>query len=308
MNMSLLIIEQILEMFCMIAVGFVLVRTKTLKKDTAEHLSKIALNVVLPCVIINTFQISYQEEVLQGLVFAFALAILFNLILIFVPHALKKPFNLSVVEQASLSYPNSGEILVPLVVSILSKEMRIYCCAFLIVQICLIFTHGEMLISKDTRLHLNKMIRNKNVIAILVALCIFIFQIPLPTVLTNVLDSFSGMLSPACMLAIGMSIGDCKLKEIFADKRNYLICFLRLLVLPLFVLFLIKISPIDTIMKQAKDIAFIVFLATASSTSSTITNMALCYKVDVERASSINIMSVLFLILTLPLMAILYYS
>ena len=108
MNMSLLIVEQILKMFCMIAVGFVLVRSKTFKKETAEHLSKIALTVVLPCVIINTFQITYNDTVFHGLIFAFVLAVVFNLILILVPHILRKPLHLSTVEEASLSYPNSG--------------------------------------------------------------------------------------------------------------------------------------------------------------------------------------------------------
>lgn len=59
-------------------------------------------------------------------------------------------------------------------------------------------------------------------------------------------------------------------------------------------------------MEHAKDIALVVFMATASSTSATITNLAYCYKKEEQRAGMINVMSVLFLAFTLPLMVMLY--
>jgi predicted permease len=60
------------------------------------------------------------------------------------------------------------------------------------------------------------------------------------------------------------------------------------------------------IMEHAKNIVLIVFMATASSTSTTVTNMAYYYEVDEQQASFINIMSVLFLVITLPVMIRLY--
>lgn len=119
--------------------------------------------------------------------------------------------------------------MIPLVVSVLSKEMQIYCCAFLIVQIFFLFTHGDLLISGQTKLRFKTILSNKNVIAIVIALIIFIFKIPIPGVVSGVLDSLSETLAPMCMLAIGISIGNCNLKEIFSNKRIYLICFLRLI-------------------------------------------------------------------------------
>ncbi len=305
MQVSLLIAKEVIEMFCMIAVGVTLVRTKILNREAGTYLSQIALNVILPCVIINIFQVKYTAEIKNGLISAFILAVASHVVLIFLPYILKRCLKLSAIEQASLSYPNSGEILIPLVISILSKEMQVYCCAFLIVQIILIFTHGECLISGQNKLRFKSILKNKNVIAIIVALIIFCFRIPLPSVVTGVLDSFSGMLAPTCMLAIGISIGTCNFKDIFAEKRTYLICFLRLIVMPVFILTIIKISHIVNIFD--KEIILVVFMATASSVSATVTNMAYCYEREERKASAINVMSVLFLIVTLPLLVGLYY-
>lgn len=138
--------------------------------------------------------------------------------------------------------------------------------------------------------------------------CNYTFCVSSPTagIVTGVVDSFSEMMASACMLAIGISIGKCSIKEIFSDKRTYLICFFRLLGIPLFILLFIKISGIVHMMEHAKDIALVVFMATASSTSATITNLAYCYKKEEQRAGMINVMSVLFLAFTLPLMVMLY--
>lgn len=301
-----LITQKIFYMFTMIIVGIILIKIGTLQKEAGTYLSKIALKVLLPCTIINAFQIEYRDEIRNGLVLAFILAIVFNLILIILPQILKKWLELSVMEQASLSYPNSGEILIPLVVSALSKEMQIYCCAFMIVQLFFIFTHGELLISGQSHLPFKRIFGNVNMIAIGIAMFLFFCEISLPSVATSVIDSFSGMLAPTCMLAIGISVGTCNLKQIFADKRAYIVCFFRLIIMPLFILLLIKTSGVTNVMENAKEIVLVVFMATASSVSATVTNMAYSYKKEEQRASVINIMSVMFLAVTLPLMVMVY--
>lgn len=304
--MFFLITKQIISMFIMIAVGIVLNKTGILPKEAGTYLSKVALKVLLPCAILNAFQIEFRDEIRNGLILAFVLAIVFNVILIVVPQILKKWLKLSVIEQVSLSYPNSGEILIPLVVSVLSKELQVYCCAFMIVQLFFIFTHGEMLISGQSKLHIRHILGNVNMIAIGIALFLFFLKIQLPVVAVTVVNSFSEMLAPTCMLAIGVSVGTCNLKHIWGDKRTYMDCFLRLICMPFIILMLIKISGVGNIMEGAKEIILVSFMATASSVSATITNMAYTYQKEEQKASVINVMSVLFLVLTLPIMVMLY--
>lgn len=261
--------------------------------------------MILPCTIVNAFQIEYSREILNGLILAFAAAVIFHILLLGLPYVLRRKMNLSPVEQASLSYPNCGEILIPLVVSVLSQEMQIYCCAFLIVQICFLFTHGMTLISGQKGFAIKLILKNVNVIAIVIGLIIFLLDIRIPAIIKNSIDSFAGMVAPVCMLVIGIAISGSKLKDML-KVRNFGLCLIRLIIMPLGCLLLIKMSHAADLIEGGKEILLIVFMATASSPAATVANMAQKYDKNSKEASMINVLSVLLLIITLPLMVMLY--
>ena len=56
MHMSLLLMEQILELFLMILMGFIIVKAGIVTDEDSKVLSKIVLYLIIPCVIINAFQ------------------------------------------------------------------------------------------------------------------------------------------------------------------------------------------------------------------------------------------------------------
>ena len=306
MELSLLIVRQIFSMFLMLLVGVSLVKFRIVEQKAGSSLSKIVLYVVLPCTIICTFQNAQQYEMKAELIFVFVVAICCNVLLILLPYPIKKLLKLTAVEQASLSYPNCGEILIPLVVAVLSEEFSVYCCAFMIVQICFLFTHGVGLLSGQRKVKIKSILLNPNVIAIVLAFAMFFLRIRLPLFLNEAIEGFKGMLLPACMLVIGIAIGNSDLKLILSNKRNYLICLLRLIVMPLIVLLIIKVSGLVYVMENAKNVILIVFMATASSSAATVANIAQSFNNDAQNAGIINVMSILFLIITLPIMVIVY--
>lgn len=306
MELSLLIVRQIISMFLMLLVGVALVKFRIVEQKAGSYLSKIVLYVVLPCTIICTFQKAQQYEMKNELIFVFIIAICCNLLLILLPYPIRRLLKLTAVEQASLSYPNCGEILIPLVVAVLSEEMSVYCCAFMIVQIFFLFTHGVGLLGGQGKMNLKAIFKNPNVIAMVLAFLMFAFRVRMPEFLYDTVEGFQGMLLPACMLVIGIAIGNSDLKFVLSNKRNYLICFIRLIAMPIIVLLLIKLSGVAYVMDGAKNIILIVFMATASSSAATVANIAQSYNNDAQNAGIINVMSILFLIITLPIMVILY--
>lgn len=305
MELSILIAQQIATMLLMITVGVILVKLQIINKEAGKSLSEIVLSVILPCTIINAFQIEYSREVLNGLILAFAAAIIFHILLLGLPYALRRTMKLSEVEHASLSYPNCGEILIPLVVSVLSQEMQIYCCAFLVVQICFLFTHGVALISGQKGFTVRQILKNINVIAIAIGLIIFLLNIHIPAIIKNSINGFAGMVAPACMLVIGIAISGSNPRELL-KMRNFGLCLIRLIIMPLICLLLIKVSHAADLIEGGKNILMIVFMATASSPAATVANMAQKYDKDAKEASMINVLSVLLLIITLPVMVMLY--
>ena len=58
--------------------------------------------------------------------------------------------------------------------------------------------------------------------------------------------------------------------------------------------------------KDAKQILLVVFLASSSTAAAMVTQLAQIYDADAKYASVINVMSIIFCIITMPLMVMLY--
>ena len=57
MHISILLMEQIIQLFLMIFMGFLIVKAKLLNSEDSKILSIIVLYLIIPCVIINAFQV-----------------------------------------------------------------------------------------------------------------------------------------------------------------------------------------------------------------------------------------------------------
>ena len=115
MTISILLAQQIAQLFLMIFMGFLIVKAGLLKDEDSKVLSKIVLYLIIPCVILNAFQIGYTPETVRGLLVAFAASLLMQVVLLFAVSALGRVFHLDAVEITSVYYSNSGNLIVPLV-------------------------------------------------------------------------------------------------------------------------------------------------------------------------------------------------
>ena len=59
MMISILLAQQIAQLFLMILMGFLIVKAGLLKDEDSKVLSKIVLYLIIPCVILNAFQVDY---------------------------------------------------------------------------------------------------------------------------------------------------------------------------------------------------------------------------------------------------------
>lgn len=126
MTISILLMKQIAQLFLMIFMGYLIVKTGIVEDTDSKVLSKIILYLVIPCVIINAFQVDYTSDTVRGLLLAFIASILTQVVLLIVVSVLGKLFHLNEVEIASIYYSNSGNLIVPIVTFILGKEWVLY--------------------------------------------------------------------------------------------------------------------------------------------------------------------------------------
>lgn len=306
MNISILLMQQIVQLFLMIFMGYLIVKTGLVRDDDSKVLSKIILYLIVPCVIINAFQVDYTTDTVKGLLIAFAASVMTQVILLVVISVAGRLLHLNEVEVASVYYSNSGNLIVPIVTFILGQEWVLYGCVFMSVQLVFLWTHCKKIISREASYDWKKIILNINMISIFIGVILFFTGIRLPEIIGNTLASVGTMIDPASMIVTGMLFAGMNLKQIFANKRVYFITFLRLIAVPLIALVLIKLSNLASFSADGNKIMLIVFLAIITPSASTVTQMCQVYGNDSKYASAINVMTTLLSIITMPVMVMLF--
>ena len=290
----------------MMSCGFTVVKCGLIDAKSSKTLSVICIYIIMPCVMINAFQIEYSRSIRNG--FLLAAAILIHIFLLVFVQIIGKPLKLSVVEKESIIYSNSGNLVIPLVTVVLGEKWVIYASAFLSVQMILMWTHGQSLMEAKAGINWKKILCNINLIAIILGIVLFFTQIRLPVILGNTMSQISATLGPVCMIMLGMTMTEVKWKDIFSHSRIYLITILKMVVTPLLILLFLKYLPLASMVKDGKTILLISLMAVITPSATTIVQLAQLYDQDPVYASTINVMTTLVSIITMPLMVMLYLA
>ena len=275
MQISVLLAEQIAELFLMILMGYVIVKLGLVTDDDSKILSKIVLYIVIPCVMINAFQIDYTPDKVQGMFLALVASVVLQVLLL-------------------------------IAVWMMGKEWVVFGCVFMAVQLIFMWTHGKYIISSGDRIDWRKIVLNINMIAIFIGAVLFLLKIHLPEIVDGTLHAVGSTIGPVSMIVTGMLIAGMNLRDIFTHRRVYAVTFLRLLLVPVLALIILKISGLVTWHPQGEKILLVIFLAVITPSASTITQMCQVYGGNSKYSSAINVMTTLLAIATMPIMVLLY--
>lgn len=306
MELSILLIKQIGSLFVMIFFGYMAFKLHLVKFEDSKVLSILSLYVIFPCVIIDSFQIGYSQERMQGLTLAIVASIGVHILYIAVSYVVKKIAPINPIEEASLIYSNAGNLIIPLVAYVLGTEWVFYCSAYVAVQNVFIWTHGRSVIREAREFNLKQLLLNPNIIATVLGMTLFVTKVSLPSVLGNAVSATGSMVGPISMIITGIIIASMDLKNVFTNLRAYGVSAARLMIYPLMVILLCCGSGMLNWHPQAEQILLIVLLASAAPTASMITQLAQIYNKDAHNASVINVMSIIFCIITMPVMVFIY--
>jgi len=306
MELSILLFQKIVSMAIMILMGFAIVKSGLIKKGQTGVVSTLTLYVIMPCMIVSAFQLEYNPDRLLGLLIAMVGAVGLHLVYIPITKLIGDKFGLDGVERASLIYSNGGNLIIPLVSSIIGGEFVFYCCSFIAFQTVLVWTHLPKLVSPKAGMNLKKIILNPCIIAIIVGMICFFCNLTFPPIIGGAIDSVGGAIVPVAMLMIGMLMAEVDFKSVFGSIRCYLIVIGRLIVYPLLIILLIWASRITFLVPNAKEILVVTILATSAPCAASVTQIADVFGGDSKKASAINVMSVIFCIVTMPLIMMVY--
>ena len=307
MQISLLLMEEIAKLFAIMLMGYAVVKAGLMKSSESKSISVVMVYLVIPCVIIDAFQVDYTADVKKGLLLACAAAaVLVHVLFLILTTILKQVLQLDTIERATVIYSNAGILVIPLVQDLLGQEYVIYSSAYIAVQLILIWTHCKNMLCEEDRLEWKKVFLNVNIISIIVGVILFICRIQLPSGVQDVMDMMNNMIGPIGMLLAGMVIADVPLKTVFSKKRNYVSTVLRLIIYPIFILILMKMINTFAGVNDSKQILLTVYIASITPACATVTSMAQLYDKDAAYASSLYVLTTLLSIVTMPVMVGMY--
>lgn len=298
--MSLIVIKKIIEMFIILLVGALIYKVKIIDDVSTKHLSNVLLMLVSPLLIVQSYQIDFNKELLYGLLWALLASFLTFLFMIIVSEFLfHGDRNRSSVEKIAVSYSNSGFIGIPLISGVLGDKGVFYMTAYITVFNVLLWTHGVLLMGDSEGLKgAWKNFLSPAIIAVMVGIILFLFQLRLPQFIENPLEMIASMNTPLGMIVAGANLAQGNILKSLKNKRFYYLSFIKLIVYPLAGLVILWLLPLDF------EVAFTVFIAVACPAGASVIMFAQRYDRDAYYASEIFVITTLLSAVTLPLVSI----
>ncbi|MDR1771829.1 MAG: AEC family transporter [Hungatella sp.] len=243
MDLAYITANKIMEMFLILMIGAMAMKTGLVERGTSKRLSAVLLNVISPCVIIMSYQIEFGKELLIGLVVTAGLsAASFLLAILLSGLVIKSRGNPDMaVERMSIVYSNCGFIGIPLINGLLGAEGVFFMTAYITVFNILIWSHGIMLMSGKVGSPgaVFKNFMHPSTYAIGVGLFFFVTGLRLPEAVGNPLSMIGAMNTPAAMLISGMNLAESELLSCLKKPRTYMISVVKLVAVPLATLLLL---------------------------------------------------------------------
>ena len=297
--MFIIISNQIMKMFLILILGFFCYRIKLIDHQGNKTLSNLLLMVVNPLLIFDSFLQEFTPEIFQGFLIAIFLGFLSHFVGIaagrlFFSKKISPYYN---VEQFSCVYSNCGFMGIPLVNSIFGSQGVIYLTAYMLAFNVLSWTHGLFLITGNASpKQMKKGLTSPAMIGTLMGLVLFLTQLKLPSLISDTIDYITAMNTPMAMMIAGISLAETDFLGALKNRRLYLVSAVKLLLLPLIMLGIFSLLPVDS------TVLCTILIATACPAATTCTMFALRYNANYRYASEIFAFSTVLSLATIPAM------
>lgn len=305
MNISV-IVNQLIQLFLLILLGYFLYKTGLIDRPSNQKLSKLVLQVTMPCMVLDSVLKQTGERDVRTVGFVFLIAIIYYLLMPFVSYLLcillRLPKKSRGVYMFMAVFENIGFMGIPLINAIYGPKGVLYTAVINIMFNLAAFGYGPWMISigtdTSTRFNLRDVASPGSLLSLL-AILLYATGIQLPSTLAGPIGSVGSMTTPLAMMLIGSTLATMKLGEVFRDIHVYPYILVRQVILPILAFPLLKALIRD---EMVLGVFFILFIMPAASNC---VLFATTYHNDEALAARAVFISTLLCILTIPLLVVL---
>ena len=248
MNIFTSVIFQIAVLFSFILIGFILCRLNLLPREASTVFSMLENRILMPAVVINTFRTNCTiENITHKWVFiAYSAVILAFCILVafIVSRFLGKTPYLQKIYRYSIAVSNFGFVGTAMVSGIYGAD-SIELFDYLMFTLPLnMFTYSigiAWLVPNGGKVFSLKTFINPIFVSLFIGAALGLLNLPKTELVTSVISSAAGCMSPIAMILTGFVIGGYRLPELFRHWQTYVVAGIRLVALPAVVVTVLKL-------------------------------------------------------------------
>ena len=290
------VISQLISLFLMMLAGYVVARVGILTPDFRKQLSKFSLNTAAPCIIIAAVLQSTSTP--GDMIRATGVSVVFFVIMILLAAVLvrlvRTPAPQRGLDELMLIFTNVGFMGIPVIQSVYGTEGVALLSMFILMFNLFFFSYGLMLISGGLRLNPRAMC-NTCIVAALLGLFFGVTGLHLPAPVESALSAIGNMNTPLAMMIIGASMAHSDVRAALTTPRLYRVCILWMAVMPLLMLAIMRVLPMNPMLAGITVILAAMPIAGNCSMASDL------YTPDDMTASHAVMLSTLMSAVTLPI-------
>lgn len=298
MQTALIIFNQVLIMFLLMAVGYLCTKTNLISETGGKELSSLLITVISPVIIINSYLRPFDKELLIKFGWATLLSIGIHILSIVVSTIVFRDDHQRTFPPLRMCsvFSNSGFMAIPLITAVFGMEGVFIGSAYITVMNAFSWTYGVYLMTGDKKMiSLKKAIVNPATIGVLIGLVIFCFNIALPDTVVKTIGYLSNLNTPLAMVVMGTFVARADLPHALKNAATYKVAALRLMVIPALVIGIFCLIPLDS--------TILMTILLSSSCPSAIAGMMFAAKFggDFKTSSALIAITTLLSVITMPI-------
>ena len=232
----LTVLKQVVVLFILIFIGVFLSKKGILFESGIKSITDVVLYLVTPCVIIKSFIREYNPKTLKYLLLSFLAAAIVHILFIAISILIFKDKDEAKrrVLRFGAIFGNCGFMSLPIQEAILGDTGILYGASFVAIFNLFAWTYGIFEMSGDKKsMSVKKIVLNPGIVSLFIGFIIFIFSIPVPSIIKMPISYFSELNTPVPMLIIGYHLYNSDIKTAIKDYKCFFCSVARLFILPI---------------------------------------------------------------------------
>jgi len=292
------VFNQMGVLFILMALGFVLGKTKILTQDGNKILTKIVLFFALPATILSSILHSTLDVTLGTILYTLGMSVITYALLVIISYPFIRLMGGNKANRglysASIMLGNSAFMGIPVVLAIFGVAGTFLAALHNIMFNLLAFSFGIMMISRKVSKFDPRMLLNPILLITVLLTPIAIFEISFPPIVTQSITTLGEMTTPAAMFIIGSTLAFIPLKSISAQWRVIPITILKLVVVPVVVWFILRLFITDELLLG------VLVVLSSMPTAVAVSMISIEYDGDEQTASAIVFLTTILSAITVP--------